>query len=76
MRFDVEARVRRRSGFTLEASVSCEAGSLGIVGPSGSGKSTLLDVLAGVEPGGRVSLDGRDVSNVPLHRRRVGYVTQ
>ena len=76
MRFDVEASVRRRSGFVLEASVSCEAGSLGIVGPSGSGKSTLLDVLAGVEPGGRVSLDGRDVSNIPLHRRRVGYVTQ
>jgi molybdate transport system ATP-binding protein len=76
MRFDVEARVRRRSGFSLEASVSCEAGSLGIVGPSGSGKSTLLDVLAGVEPGGRVSLDGADVSKVPLHRRRVGYVTQ
>ena len=76
MRFDVEARVNRRSGFSLEASVACEAGSLGIVGPSGSGKSTLLDVLAGVEPGGRVSLDGADVSNVPLHRRRVGYVTQ
>jgi molybdate transport system ATP-binding protein len=76
MKFEVEARVLRRSGFSLEASFSCEAGALGIVGPSGSGKSTLLDVLAGVESGGRVAIDGRDVSRVRLHRRRVGYVTQ
>jgi molybdate transport system ATP-binding protein len=76
MRFEVEANVRRRSGFTLEASLSCEAASLGIVGPSGSGKSTLLDVLAGVESGGRVVLDGDDVTKVPLHRRRVGYLAQ
>jgi len=76
MKIEVDANVRRRSGFTLEASLSLEAGSLGIVGPSGSGKSTLLDVLAGVEPGGRVSLDGVDFSKIPLHRRRVGYVTQ
>ncbi|HKS15855.1 MAG TPA: ATP-binding cassette domain-containing protein [Planctomycetota bacterium] len=76
MKFEVEARIQRRSGFLLETSFSCEAGSLGIVGPSGSGKSTLLDVLAGVEAGGKVSLDGVDFTNVPLHRRRVGYVTQ
>jgi molybdate transport system ATP-binding protein len=76
MRFDVKSRVVRPSGFTLEAAFSCDAGSLGIVGPSGSGKSTLLDVLAGVEDGGVVSLDGENVSGVPLHRRRVGYVTQ
>ncbi|HTF56074.1 MAG TPA: ATP-binding cassette domain-containing protein [Planctomycetota bacterium] len=76
MKFEVEARVLRRSGFSLEASFTCDAPSVGIVGPSGSGKSTLLDVLAGVEAGGRVSLDGRDVSRVRLHRRRVGYVTQ
>ena len=76
MKFEIDARVLRRSGFSLEASFACEAGSLGIVGPSGSGKSTLLDVLAGVESGGRVALDGRDVSRVALHKRRVGYVTQ
>ena len=76
MKFDVKVEVERRSGFSLEARFACETGALGIVGPSGSGKSTLLDVLAGVESGGKVVLDGRDVSHVPLHRRRVGYVTQ
>lgn len=76
MKFQVRAQVRRRTGFALEADVTCEAASLGIVGPSGSGKSTLLDILAGVEPGGTVVLDGDDLSGVPLHRRRVGYVTQ
>jgi len=76
MKFDIEANVRRRSGFSLEASFTCDAGSLGIVGPSGCGKTTLLDILAGIEAGGRVSLDGEDVSKVPLHRRRVGYVAQ
>jgi molybdate transport system ATP-binding protein len=76
MKFEVRARVARRSGFVLDAAFSCETGSLGIVGPSGSGKSTLLDLMAGVEDGGSVSIDGRDCSDIPLHRRRVGYVTQ
>ncbi len=76
MKFEVNARVHRRSGFSLEATFSCDAGSLGIVGPSGSGKSTLLDVLASVESGGKVMIDGQDVSRIPLHRRHVGYVTQ
>jgi molybdate transport system ATP-binding protein len=76
MRFDVVAKVVRRSGFTLDASFTCDAATLAIVGPSGSGKSTLLDVIAGVEPGGRITIDGEDCSAVPLHRRQVGYVTQ
>ena len=76
MNLEIAARVVRRGGFTLEASFSVDAGALGIVGPSGSGKSTLLDVVAGVEPGGRVVVDGIDLTRVPLHRRHVGYVTQ
>lgn len=76
MRFDVSTSVRRPGGFRLEAAFACEADALGIVGPSGSGKSTLLDAIAGVEPGGRIVLDGRDRSGIPLHRRRVGYVAQ
>jgi molybdate transport system ATP-binding protein len=76
LRFEIEARVRRASGFTLEAAIDCAARSLGLVGPSGSGKSTLLDAIAGIEPGARVVLDGVDCSADPLERRRVGYVTQ
>lgn len=42
-----------------------------LVGANGAGKSTLLKVIAGVLParGGRVALDGVDVTTVPAHRR-------
>jgi molybdate transport system ATP-binding protein len=76
VRFEIDAAIRRPSGFVLAARFSCEADALGLVGPSGSGKSTLLDAIAGIEKGARVVLDGADCSAVPLARRRVGYVTQ
>src|SRR3954447_13983770 len=49
-----------------------------VLGPSGSGKSTLLRAVAGLQPldGGRVSLDGRDQTGVPAHRRGVGLMFQ
>ncbi|WP_314616062.1 ABC transporter ATP-binding protein [Streptomyces stackebrandtii] len=57
--------------------------TLGIVGESGSGKSTLARVLAHAHPadGGRILLDGRDVTRpgrTELHavRRRVQMVFQ
>jgi iron complex transport system ATP-binding protein len=42
-----------------------------IVGPNGAGKSTLLGVMSGaLEPhSGSVSLDGRELRNVPLRER-------
>jgi len=76
MKFEVELRVERPAGFALDVRFACESRALAIVGPSGSGKSTLLDAIAGIEPAGRVVLDGRDLSRVPLHLREVGYVTQ
>ena len=49
-----------------------------VLGPSGSGKSTLLRVIAGVAApdAGTVTLSGRDITNVPTHRRGVGMVFQ
>ncbi|MFI8233215.1 ABC transporter ATP-binding protein [Streptomyces sp. NPDC085900] len=49
-----------------------------VLGPSGSGKSTLLRVVAGLQEldAGRVSLDGRDQTGVPAHRRGVGLMFQ
>ena len=51
---------------------------LALLGPSGSGKTTLLRMLAGFErpDGGRVSIEGEDVTAVPPARRRVGMVFQ
>ncbi len=55
-----------------------------IVGRSGSGKSTLFSLLAGLsEPSaGRISIDGRDITNLPeldrsrLRRDRIGVTFQ
>ena len=49
-----------------------------IVGPSGCGKSTLLRLLAGLEPptAGRVSIGGRDVTELEPAGRGVAMVFQ
>jgi len=41
-----------------------------VVGPNGAGKSTLINAVAGIHriAGGRLSLDGDDVSRLPPHR--------
>jgi thiamine transport system ATP-binding protein len=47
-------------------------------GPSGAGKSTLLRVIVGLlsPDDGTISLDGRDLTHVPPHRRGIGFVFQ
>ncbi|KQX05258.1 MULTISPECIES: ABC transporter ATP-binding protein [unclassified Leifsonia] len=49
-----------------------------LLGPSGCGKTTALRVLAGLEQsnGGRVLIDGTDVSRVPTNHRDIGMVFQ
>ncbi len=49
-----------------------------LLGPSGSGKSTLLRALAGLTniDHGRLSLHGRDVTELPARERGVGLVFQ
>jgi putative spermidine/putrescine transport system ATP-binding protein len=49
-----------------------------LLGASGSGKTTLLRIIAGfVEAtSGQVVVDNREISRVPVHKRRVGMVFQ
>ena len=48
------------------------------VGPSGCGKSTLLRLIAGLEAidGGKLSLDGRDITQLPSSKRDLAMVFQ
>jgi spermidine/putrescine transport system ATP-binding protein len=49
-----------------------------ILGPSGCGKTTLLRMAAGfAEPdGGRIVLEGEDITRVPPNRRRINTIFQ
>jgi amidase len=58
-----------------------EGEALGIVGHNGMGKTTLLKTIVGLLPtvGGRILLDGADVTREPAHlrsRRGLAYVPQ
>ncbi|MCC7242235.1 MAG: ATP-binding cassette domain-containing protein, partial [Acidobacteria bacterium] len=70
--------------FTLDVADAASVEVLGLFGPSGSGKTSLLEVIAGLRAPdhGRVRVadawlvDTDAGLDVPVHRRRVGYVPQ
>jgi putative spermidine/putrescine transport system ATP-binding protein len=49
-----------------------------LLGPSGCGKTTLLRMIAGIHPidAGSVTLNGRDITRLPMHRRNLAMVFQ
>lgn len=54
---------------------------LGLVGPNGAGKTTIFNLVTGIlrPTGGRVSLDGQDITGIKPHqaaRRRIGRTFQ
>ena len=63
-------------------SLIVEPGQVGtLMGPSGIGKSTLLDAIGGhlvhgFAASGRVSLNGRNVRDLPAEARRIGVLFQ
>jgi spermidine/putrescine transport system ATP-binding protein len=51
---------------------------LTVLGPSGSGKTTVLRLIGGLEPltSGTISLDGQDISAMPINKRPFNTVFQ
>jgi ABC-type Fe3+/spermidine/putrescine transport system ATPase subunit len=49
-----------------------------LLGPSGSGKSTLLETIIGFREalGGRLHLNGQELTRIPVEKRGIGYVPQ
>lgn len=57
---------------TNHVSLSLERGARhALIGPNGSGKTTLINLLTGVlDPtGGRIILNGHDITTLPIHKR-------
>lgn len=74
--------MRRAYGASVavrDLSLSVPRGQLiALLGPSGCGKTTTLRMVAGLErpDAGRVVVEGRDVTALPAHARRMGVVFQ
>jgi lipopolysaccharide export system ATP-binding protein len=55
--------------------------AVGLLGPNGAGKTTVFYMITGLVPadGGRITIDGRDVTRLPMYRRArlgLGYLPQ
>src|SRR4051794_22278366 len=81
----LRAQVSLRLGaVALDVTLDVGAEPLVVVGPNGAGKTSLLAALLGRLPldRGRVEIDGEVLADteagvdVPLERRRLGYVPQ
>jgi len=62
-----------------DVTLDIEAGEFfALLGPSGCGKTTSLRMIAGFElpDTGRVHVGGRDITDLPVHRREMGMVFQ
>ena len=77
----LEKSYRKRK---VVSSLSISIGSgevVGLLGPNGAGKTTAFYMIVGLVPcdGGRITLDGEDITRLPMHaraRRGVGYLPQ
>jgi molybdate transport system ATP-binding protein len=81
----LDVRLRHRLGdFALDVAFEAPAGITVLFGRSGSGKTSVVNAIAGLlrPDEGRIALDDATLfdsaagANVPVHRRRIGYVFQ
>lgn len=76
------AKVYGKREVVHDVSMSVSAGEVvGLLGPNGAGKTTTFYMVVGLVPStrGRVLLDGRDVTQMPMWqraRRGIGYLPQ
>jgi lipopolysaccharide export system ATP-binding protein len=74
-------RYRRRE-VVRGVSIGVDRGEVvGLLGPNGAGKTTAFYMIVGLVPadGGRIELNGEDVTRLPVHvraRRGLGYLPQ
>ncbi len=77
LRTDGLSKRFRQTEAVRDLSLAVDRGKLTVLlGPAGAGKTTTLRLIAGIETPdrGRVLLDGRDVTDLPPHRRDVAMV--
>ena len=75
---------KKHAAFTLDVSFAAGGGTTILFGASGSGKTTTLRAIAGIvtPDGGKITLDRRVYFddragiNVPIQKRRIGFVFQ
>jgi molybdate transport system ATP-binding protein len=81
----LQTQLRKKLGeFVLEVAFQSRPGFTILFGASGAGKTTLLDCIGGslspddghIQLGERILYDSGSRTNVPLAKRRVGYVFQ
>jgi len=70
----VENLAKRYGGRQVvkDVSLTVESGSVvGLLGPNGAGKTTCFYMVVGLVPldSGSISLDGRSIAHMPIHRR-------
>lgn len=72
----------RRQPVVRDASLHIQSGEIvGLLGPNGAGKTTCFYMIVGLVPadGGRIALDGHDITRLPMHARArlgIGYLPQ
>ena len=70
----VENLRKKYKARTVVQDISLEIDSgevIGLLGPNGAGKTTSFYMMVGLVPldGGKIRLDGRDLSHLPIHQR-------